>query len=252
MSTSGIIPRLCAAGLFSAVLLVGGCNSGGTSCLTYSEVRFLSEDIIELMGIVYQTGENGFLGDPVQPGDVVSPPGSGNAYTVTYDLPEGNRLGLGYGFGRASLQVDEDGVVNETPLAFSFGTTDALEVVMTYTLRYQGETASGRLTDTDFTATLLATRGSTAEPFLVEYLIDGSCFLGATFCEMITRFRSPGSPRNGLEIGFGDGAGLIDDPDVFAPMDLNIDYDRGTNFRARGKLGDCARYDERIYYSEIF
>ena len=130
---------------FLSVAALGGCSSHhGYDALFPIEIDYLSEDVLDLMAIVFQAGENAFVGDTVEPEDIVDPGGPGNDFTATYDLPEDNRVGLGFGSGRVALQVIEDGFFNEDPLLFSISTTTALEVEITYELRYDGETLGGR------------------------------------------------------------------------------------------------------------
>ncbi len=242
-------PRGCTA-LVLALLACAGCGSG-TYNLYRFEARFLVEDVVDLMTIVFQTGENAFVGDAVEEEDLVGAPGAGNGYRATYDLPKAFRVGLDFGAGRASVRVTEDGVPVADPLGFSFGTSGALLVELEYELLYEGRAASGRRTDFALQATLTATRATAAVPFEVEYFIDGHCEIGATFCDVATRFRAPGRPRDGLVPGFGDAEGFIDDPDVYEIYDLDLDYglDR---FRAQGDVGCCAYFDEYFSYASVF
>jgi len=232
-------------------LLASGCTHG-TEGLFPEEVDFLAEDVIDLMTIVFQTGENAFVGDLVDPADVVDPAGPGNAFTVTYDLPFGFRLGLGDGLGRASLSVTEDGVPVADPLAFSLGTSAALEVEITYELRYQGETAGGRATDFDLVVSLIATRATPADPFDADYLIDGTCDMGDTSTGITVGFTSPGRPRDGVDPGSGDGSGFVDDPDVVDVFDLDLDWLNDFEFRAKGDVGFCCFFRETFDYGEVF
>jgi len=225
------------------LLLVVGCTELAEDSLDELEAEFLSEDVYDLMGIAFQTGENAFLGDAVSPADIIEDASPNNSWTVTYDLPAGFRLGLGAGVGRVRLSIVEDGQPLEFPLAFQWSTSDALDVKLIYELIYEGETIGGRATDVGFTATLTAVRLSTLEPFFVEYFIDGDCYLGATFCRLTTRVRAAGLP-NELIDGFGDGAGEIDDPDVVDVFDLDIDFRGNGTYRAQGWVGCCAYFDE--------
>lgn len=240
---------------FRGVILVAGLAtagcSGGSEGLFRFEVQFLREDVIDFMTIVLQTGENAFVGDVVRPRDVVEAAGPGNAFAVTYDLPDEPRVGLGAGSGRVTLRVTEDGVPHEDPLAFSAATTGALVVEIEYDQRYDGEAPGGRLTQVDLVATLTLTRADATAPFEVEYFIEGTCWLAATYCEVTARFAAPGRPRDGIVPGFGDGAGLIDDPDVLDLFDLDIDWFDGF-FVAEGEVGCCgAKFDEGITYREV-
>lgn len=247
MSSRGIT----LAALLAGALLAGGCGPRNESFnLLPSEVEFLSEDVIDLTTIAFQLGENAYLGDPVHPEDVIEEAWPGNDYTVTYDLPLDLRLGLGVGYGRVMLRVLEDGFPVEQPLFFSFSGTTADEVVLVYEVQYLGETRPGRDTDLDFTVSLTATR-TRAGDFRVEYFIEGDCFLGSTFCEFSTLFYAYGLPRDGLERGLGNGTGMIDDPDVFAPLYFDIEFDGGDWFRAEGDLGLDGYFAELFLYDEV-
>ena len=118
-------------------------------------------------------------------------------------------------------------------------------------MRYLGETFNGRETDLDFLVTATATRTGPGESFDVDYFIDGDCFLGATFCRYVTAFRSPGIPRDGVEAASGDGTGLIDDPDVFSAMDLDIRFLDALRFGATGDLADGAFFADIFFYDEV-
>ncbi len=235
---------------FALLPLIGGCPHDGDGFgLLHSEVDFLAEDVIDLMTIVLQSGENAFVGDIVAPGDVLVPASLVNDFTVTYDLPADVRKNLGLGFGEAELHVVEDGVVNTDPLSFSFATTAASEVEVTYRLLYRGEaTFTRRLTDVDLLVTVTARRGALGFN-LVTYRIDGFVDLGATRCTVLTGFTAFGRPRDGIEEGTGDGEGIIDDPDVFDVFDYDIDYFTNV-FRAEGEVG-LAFFEDLFNYSEV-
>jgi len=240
---------------FLAVAAIGGCSDYHViySDLYPIEIEYLSEDVLDLMTIVFQAGENAFVGDAVQPEDIVDPGGPGNDFTATYDLPTGPRVGLGDGSGRVALQVIEDGVFNEEPLLFSISTTTALEVEITYELRYDGETLGGRFTEVDLLVSVIATRATALDPFDVDYFIDGQTFLGFTFTEITTQFFSPGRPRDGVIVGLGDGEGTIDDPEVDAGIfDFDLDWDDADTFRAEGEVGSCCWFDERFFFADVF
>ncbi|MGH7163505.1 MAG: hypothetical protein ACREID_08465 [Planctomycetota bacterium] len=241
--------RLATLGTLFAAAALAGCGDT-THDLTRSEIQFLREDVLDLMTIAFQTGENGFVGDSVEPEDVGDPAGPGNNFTATYDLPFAARVGLGEGSGRVSLRVVEDGVPASDPIGFSFGTTAAGAVTLVYELRYDGETAGNRATDVDLTATLSATRTG-GGGFLVEYFLDGEVFLGATFCELTCDFRAPGRPRDGVEVQSGDGLGIIDDPDVFAAFEYDIDWLAG-EFLFEGPVSCCAFFEETFPYADAF
>ena len=241
--------------LGSIALLLAGCGDhyfGDNSEHLFSdEIEFLSEDVIELLTIVFQIGENAFVGDAVRPVDIVDPAGPGNDFFVTYDLPVQPRIGLGAGFGRVALQVAEDGILRDDPLSFSFATTSADIVDLVYDLSYDGVTASGRPTEVDFTVFLNAVRTGPGEPFDVEYFIEGGGYLDVTFCELSTLFRAPGPPRTGIEPNFGDGAGLIDDPDVFDVFELDLDFIDPDIFRVEGDVGHCCFFEEIFLFNEV-
>ena len=78
-----------------------------------------------------------------------------------------------------------------------------------------------------------------------------SGYIGAAYCEIQTRFRAAGRPRDGLEAEFGDAEGFIDDPDVIDVWELDLDYG-DVGFRAQGDVGCCAYYDEDFFYREFF
>jgi len=235
--------------LLGAILagLVPGCR--GSDNLFDFEIEFLREDVVDLYTIVFQGGENAYLGDRVEPEEVVDPPAAGNGFTVTYDLPAAPRVGLGFGSGRVRLSVREDGVPRADPLSFSFGTTSANEVVVSYALRYDGQTFRGRDTRVDFDFELAATRTGPSS-FLVVYTVDGETSLGGTFCRLRTVFRAPGRPQDGIDGAFGDGSGVIDDPAVFDALDLDVDW-FPDGFRAEGDVGCCGYLDVFIRYLEV-
>lgn len=232
-------------------LLVAACGRS-TSGLFRIEVAFLEEDVEDLLRIVFQGAENAFVGDPVGEADLVEPAGPGNGFMATYDLPGAARTGLGFGSGRVALRVVEEGHVSEDPLAFRFATTAALEVEVRYELRYAGETRLGRLTHVDLRYTLTATRATAAEPFRVETFVEGEVLLGITSADIRARFRSPGRPRDGIEPGFGDAEGCIDDPQVEAGrFDFDLDWLDPGRFRAEGEVGRCCFFREIFAYSEV-
>lgn len=234
------------------LLSIAACDDGGgNEGLYYYEEAYLAEDVTDLMSTTFATGENAFDGDSPLPLDVLQIADASNQFTAVYALPDAFRPGLGQGGGDVALQVTADGVPVTDPLLFSFATTTALSVVLVYDLRYFGFTDGARETDVAFRATLEATRTSAAQPFLVEYIVGGTAFLGTTFCDFNTRFRAPGAPSAGVEGGFGDGAGYVDDPDVVDVFDLNIDY--GTQeFGAAGPVGCCAHYSASFFYDQLF
>ena len=232
--------------LILALALTAACTrSEESSGLTGLEVELLSEDVHDLVAIIFQTGENAYLGDAVSPGDIIEDAQVGNDWTVSYELPPAFRLGFGPGLGRVQLSIIEDGASIEDPLAFSFAASDAVDVIMTYDLVYEGETLGGRVTDVAFTAAVRASRVSNLEPFFVEYWIVGDCYLGATLCRMSVRFHATGPPRN-LVAGIADGAGSIDDPDVRDELELDLDFPGNGNYIAEGWVGCCSWFRERF------
>ncbi|MCK6460243.1 MAG: hypothetical protein L6Q95_10175 [Planctomycetes bacterium] len=226
------------------------CDDDYSGLYPYEEA-YLAEDVTDLMTNVFATGEHAFDGDAPLPADVVQIADPSNQYTAVYLLPEGFRPGLGQGGGDVALQVTEDGVPNVDPLFFSFATTTALTVDLVYDLRYLGFTEGARESDVVLRATLHATRASPADPFVVEYVVGGTVFFGTTFCDFNTRFRAPGPPSAGIEGGFGDGAGFIDDPDVYDIFEVNINYG-SEQFGAEGPVGCCAYYSAGFYYDQLF
>jgi hypothetical protein len=246
MSHRGIILSLSLA-----VLALAGCSNVGTTAgLESREVEYLSEDVVDLMTNVFQASENAYVGDLVYGEDIVDTAGPGNDFAVTYDLPSDWRLGLGYGYGRVTLRVEEEGQPVEHPLSFSFATTGALEVELEYQLTYLGETPT-RDTDIDLLVTAVATRHRAGEPFLVDYTVDGHCFFGDTLCRIETYFRALGRPREGILTEHSDGWGSIDDFDVYDVFDMNLDY-RGDFFRAEGRVGWRGYYEEAFGYEEVW
>ena len=230
--------------------MVGGCPHHDLLFgLQHEDEDFLTEDTIDLMTIVLEAGDSAFVGDVVDPGDVILPPGPNNDFTVVYDLPRDLRQNLGLGSGEAELQVVEDGVVSNDPLAFSFATTAANEVNLYYRLLYRGEAEfSRRSTDIDLVVSIVARRGAAGFD-LVEYRIDGFVDLGSTRCTVLTGFTAFGRPRDGIEVGTGDGEGVIDDPDVIDVFDYDIDFFE-SGFVAEGEVGHRF-YDEFFDYNEV-
>jgi hypothetical protein len=201
------------------------------------------------MTIVFWTGESAFLGNrDVRPGDVIEGAGPGNGFTVSYDLPSAVRPGLGTGSGDAFCRVTEDGVPNPDPLSFRFATTTADVVVVEYDLHYEGTTYYDRPTAVNLHARLFAVRTG-PDSFTVDYEIDGWCDLGETFTDIITDFTAPGPPTVGT-VDFGDGGGVIDDPDVYDLFHYDLDYFE-TRFRAEGDVGCCSYYEETFDYREL-
>ena len=237
--------------LLAALVLPIGCTTDPDVELTLAEEDYLIEDVIDLKTIVFQAAENAYLGEAVAFEDIIEDATAGNGYAVTYDLPFQARIGLGTGNGRVTLRIFEDGIPAEEPLAFTFGDSFAEVIRIEYDVRYLGETFNGRETDIDFLVTATATRAGPGESFDVEYFIDGDCFLGATFCRYVSAFRSPGIPRDGVEADYGDGTGLIDDPDVYAAMDLDVGFVDSLRFRALGFLPGGAVFAEIFFYDEV-
>lgn len=217
--------------------------------LVGSEADFLAEDVLDMMAIAFQASENSFLGDSVLPGEVLDPPTPANGYTVNYALPPAFRGGLGYGDGDVLYNVTEDGVPNPAPLTFSFATTLAQTVEITYDLVYYGDTVNGRATDVAFVVTLTAWRAGAG--WETDYQINGDCYLGATHCTLSTLIGAFGPPANGVLGNYGGGNGTIDDPDVLAVYDYDLDYG-DTIFWSTGPVGPTAFFDASYYYTELY
>ncbi len=235
-----------------ALLVLTGCHHGGSDGLFGGEIRRLSDDVVDLMTTAFQVAENAFVGDSVLPEDIVEPAGAGNNFTVTYDLPLDERVGLGLGFGRVTLRIEEDGVAVSDPLSFSFGTTTALAVTVRYEVRYDGDAPeTGRDSDIDLTVVVTSTRPTASDAFLNEYFVDGTADFGSTFCDLTTRFRSTGRPRDGIEVNFGDGEGRIDNPNVVDVFRLDIDYFDDEVFRAEGDVGICCFFERNFAFDDV-
>ncbi|MHC4939011.1 MAG: hypothetical protein ACYTHK_08585 [Planctomycetota bacterium] len=228
-----------------ALSCVGCIKSDESTGLSQLEVELLSEDVHDLVAILFATGENAWYGDEVSPGEIIEDAQAGNGWTVVYDLPPDFRLGLGPGLGRVRLSIIEDGAVVQDPLSFSFAASDAVDVIMRYEITYEGETLGGRVTDVAFDASVRASRVTNLDPFFVEYWIQGDCYLGATLCRMSIRFNAVGPPR-ALVAGIADGAGLIDDPDVRDELDLDLDFPGNGTYIAEGWVGCCSWFRERF------
>jgi len=243
--------QVIALGLLALLPLAAACGHDYDSGLYYYEQAYLDEDVFDLMTNVLATGEAAYLGDFVDPLDIIQLPDATNRQTVVYALPDMYRLGFGPGVGEVALQIVEDGVDNPDPLAFTWATTTALTVDLIYEIYYLGLTPGARESDILLQARLTATRASTLDPFVVEYVISGTCYFGTTFCDFSTRFRAVGPPSAGPQAGYGDGDGYIDDPDVYDVFDIDVDW--GTDrFRASGPVGCCASYDADFFYDEFF
>jgi len=221
------------------------CKTGDSNGLSDLEIDYLAEDVDDVMTIAFAVGEGAYLGDPVSSADVIEEASAANGYVLTYELPPDFRLGLGPGVGRVRLSVSADGNPLLFPDDFSFGSTDALDVIIYYEIEYEGETFSGRPTDVLFEARLVASRNSESEPFLVEYIIDGDCYLGDTYCRYTTWIDAEGLPHN-LLAEQSDAEGMIDDPDVSAEYDLDIDYRSDGSYVAEGWVGCCAWFREKF------
>jgi hypothetical protein len=235
-----VIRSVLLAALLAAV---PACKTGESNGLSGLEVDYLSEDIDDVMSIAFAIGDNAYLGDAVSPADVIEEATATNGYVLTYELAPDFRLGLGPGVGRVQLSVTADGQLLRNPTAFSFATTDALDVELRYEIEYEGETPGGRLTDVRFGARLLASRPTADGPFLIEYIIDGDCYLGDTYCRYTTWLYAPGRPDK-LLAEQSDAEGKIDDPDVRYEFDLDIDYRADRSYIAEGWVGCCSWFRE--------
>ncbi|MDH3592547.1 MAG: hypothetical protein OER88_11750, partial [Planctomycetota bacterium] len=100
--------------------------------------------------------------------------------------------------------------------------------------------------------TVTSTRASAADPFLNVYFVDGIVDVGRVFMDITTEFRAEGRPRDGIDRGFGDGAGRIDDPDVVDVFSLDLDFFDDDFFRAEGDVGHCCFFDETFAFVEVF
>jgi len=229
--------------LATIVVALPACKTKTSNGLTDLEVDYLAEDVDDVMTIAFAIGEGAYLGDVVSPADVIEEATPVNGYVLTYDLPPGFRLGLGPGFGRVRLSVKEDGRLLADPTAFGFSTSDALDVEIIYEIEYQGQTLGGRATDVLFEARLVASRVSDLEPFFIEYVIDGDCYLGDTYCRYTTWLYASGLPHN-LLAERSDAEGKIDDPDLLHEFDLDIDYRSDGSYIAEGWVGCCNWFRE--------
>jgi hypothetical protein len=237
--------------LILVAAVVPGCHDDDDFGLG-AEREFLAQDVTDLMTIVFQASENAFVGDVVVAGEVVEEALPANGFMVTYDLLPDARDGLGEGFGRGMLQVTEDGVPNPDPLSFSFDTTPAQTVEVSYSLHYAGRARSGRATNVVLEVMVTAVRTGSSD-FVVDYFVTGHCDLGATFCDrLLMHFRANGRPEDGIVGGFGDGEGLIFDPDVRGAFDLDLDW-FSLEFRAGGDVQcvHCAFYESKFAYSLV-
>jgi hypothetical protein len=222
---------------------------GETQGLTRTEAEYLREDVEDLMTVVFEMSDRAFVGDAVDPTDIIEFADVGNDFTLFYELPEAARARLGFGSGEATYRVEEDGVVVQDPLSFSFLTSAANRVIVEYELLYLGETAGGRLTDALFSVRLTATRNG-GGGWNVEYQVVGDCWLGDTFCDFRAVFEAPGRPSDGILATVGDGLGLIDDPDVSHEFDMDIDW-FADFFVAEGDLGFLEFFEEEFYYTTV-
>ena len=225
------------------VALLPACKTERSNGLTDMEVDFLSEDVFDVMAIAFAIGENAYLGDVVSFSDIIEEATPVNGFILTYDLPPDFRLGLGPGLGRVRLSVKEDGRLLADPLAFSFSVSDALDVEISYEIEYEGQTLGGRGTDVQFKVDLIASRVSDLEPFFVDYVIDGDCYLGDTYCRYTTWLSAPGLPHL-LLAEQSDAEGKIDDPDLLHEFDLDIDYRSDGSYIAEGWVGCCDWFRE--------
>jgi len=237
--------------LSALAALLGACET--SSLYLYDrEIDYLREDVVDLVAICFQAGENAFVGDSVEPEDVVDPAGPGNGFTATYDLPLDDRVILGRGSGRVAVRIEEDGVPSPDPLNFSFGTTSADTVTVRYELRYEGETAGLRDTDVDLVVSLTGVRGSGGD-FGCFYRVEGDMYLGNTRCrDLFLEFFADGRPRDGIVAREGYGRGEVDDPGVFDVFEMNLHWYEEV-FVADGDVGGCCAYfDEEFHYGDVF
>ncbi len=225
------------------------CVGGETQGLTRTEADYLREDVEDLMTIVFEMSDRAFVGDAVDPADILEFADVSNDFTAFYELPEAGRARLGLGSGEAAYRVEEDGVVVQDPLSFSFLTSTANRVTAEYELLYLGETAGGRLTDAFLYVNLTATRNG-GGGWNVEYRVDGDCYLGDTYCEVRATFEAPGRPSDGVLATVGDADGLIDDPDVGHEFEMDLDW-FADFFVAEGNVGFLEFFEEEFYYNTV-
>jgi len=236
------------------MLLLGlglaGCSSSSDGLLEFEE-RFLAEDVEDLMRIVFHASDNALVGDDATEANIFDPATPANGFTVRYDLPPADRLGLLFGSGEVALRIVVDGVPVEDPFFFTFDGSDALEVAIDYRLSYDGETLGGRFTIVDLDVAVTARRDTVADGFFVEYFVSGRVDLGATFTDIFTNFFAPGRPADGIVRDLGDGEGIIDDPEI-APgiFDYDIDWGEG-EFRVEGEVGFCCAYFSNFAYEGL-
>jgi hypothetical protein len=228
------------------VTMAPACKTKDSNGLSSREVTVLSEDVFDVMSIAFAVGEGAYFGDDVSPGDIIEDATAENNFVLTYGLPPGIRLDLGYGVGRVRLSVKKDGQHLEDPQSFRFATTNALEVELMYELEYEGETLGARATDVLFEAKLVASRRSQLEPFVIQYVIDGDCYLGETYCSYTTWLEAEGAPYDRVAER-SDAEGSIDDPDLPATYDLDIDYRADGSYVAEGWVGCCRWFRETFH-----
>jgi len=77
----------------------------------------------------------------------------------------------------------------------------------------------------------------------VEYVIDGDCYLGETYCRYTTWLSAPGLPHM-LLAEQSDAEGSIDDPELLSVYDLDIDYRSNGSYIAEGWVGCCGWFRE--------
>jgi hypothetical protein len=232
--------------------LAGGCvTEEDDPLLSPLEFAFLGEDTIDQMAAVFEGADRAFYGDIVEPEDVIDPPTEENGYTVSYELPPDLRDNIGLGFGTVRLQILEDGVPVQDPLAFTYAGSTAIEVQVLYQVTYRGEaTLTARLLDIDLDVDLIVSRSRGGELENGDYIIDGFVDLGPTGTSISTDFRAFGSPRDGIVDDGGGADTIIDDPDVFDVYNGVVDY-LADSFQADGSVGCCTRYFDRFFYDEV-
>jgi len=251
-----VSPRGVTGALFLTLILAGcGVESAidsGDAGLTPAEFQFLGEDVIDLMTVVFQAGEQAFLGETVDPGDVVTQPSAANNFAVTYVLPEADRLNLGLGSGRVTLQILEDGVPVMDPLGFTYAGSAANSVQVLYAITYQGVAAfTSRTTDVDLSVDLVVDRDGSDNLTLTDYIIEGFVDPGQTRTDISIDFRALGAPVDGIENDGGQATALeIDDPDVVEILDATADlFD--TFFQVNGNVRGCCPFADNFLYSEV-
>ena len=216
-----------------------------------SEFQALGADVADLMTVVFQAGEQAFLGEDVEPGEVIEPPSAANDFAVTYNLPTVDRPRLGRGFGRVTLRILEDGVPVQDPLGFTYAGSAAAQVQIIYNLDYAGQAAfTPRSTDVDLLVDLIVERDNNDDLTLTDYLIEGVVDLGQTVTHVSIDFRALGAPVDGIENDGGQADIEIDDPEVIQVLEATADLFE-TFFQVSGNVRGCCPYADNFLYTDV-